>query len=147
MVKFISCGLIRSKSKNRIIVIMKKKKGLILISLALMASLLSVDAFRKAFVFDARIAYAANEPTYGWMYDINGDEIQVQFQSTIACRNLTIKEFNSIYGFSLSSGTSVIEQWCRQHDNSICELSCVGAFLVNNGSLQLLPVVPEYMCF
>ena len=125
---------------------MKKYNIHFFVILALIASLISIDAFRKAFLFDARIAYAANEPTYGWIMD-NGVEVQIQFETTLTSRNLSIKEFSDIYGYHLESGQKVVEQWCKQHDNSLCQLRFVGAFLVDNGNMTLLPVIPQYMYY
>ena len=125
---------------------MKKYNIHFLILLALIASLISIDAFRKVFLFDTRIAYAANEPTYGWTM-IDGAEVQIQFETTLTSRNLSIKEFSDIYGYHVESGQMVVEQWCKQHDNSQCQLRFVGAFLVDNGNTTLLPVIPQYMYY
>ena len=124
----------------------KPKKQYLLVILALMISVLSIDAFRKAFMFDTRIAYAANEPTYGWTI-IDDVEIQIQFETTLKSRTLSIKEFCDIYGYKLESNGFVSEQWCGQHDNSQCQLRFVGSFLVENGNTTLLPVTPQYMYY
>lgn len=125
---------------------MKKYNRHFVVILALIASLISIDAFRKAFLFDTRIAYAANEPTYGWIMK-DGVEIQIQFETTLTSRNLSLKEFSDIYGYSLESGQMVVEQWCRQHDDSQCQLRFVGAFLVDGNYRSLLPVMPQYMYY
>ena len=125
---------------------MKKYNRHFFVILALMASLISIDAFRKAFLFDTRIAYAANEPTYGWIME-DGVEIQIQFETTLTNRNLSLKEFNDIYNYNLTSGQMVVEQWCKQHDNSQCQLRFVGVFVVDNGYMTLLPVTPQYMYY
>jgi hypothetical protein len=111
-----------------------------------MISLISIDAFRKAFVFDTGVAYAANEPTYGWIM-IDNVEVQIQYETTLASNTLSIKDFNEIYGYNLDSGSYVVEQWCKQHDNSLCQLRFVGIFLVENGSRTLLPVMPVNMYY
>ena len=125
---------------------MKKNNRHFFVILALMVSLISIDAFRKAFLFDTRIAYAANEPTYGWIME-DDVEIQIQFETTITNRNLSLKEFSDIYNYPLESGQMVVEQWCKQHDNSQCQLRFVGVFVVDNGYMTLLPVVPQYMYY
>ena len=129
-----------------VLYVMKKYKRLFFVILALMISLISIDAFRKAFVFDTRVAYAANEPTYGWIM-IDDVEVQIQFETTLASNTLSIKDFNEIYGYNLDSGSYVVEQWCKQHDNSLCQLRFVGIFLVENGSRTLLPVMPVSMYY
>lgn len=110
-----------------------------------MVSLTSIDSIRKALLFDTQIAYAANEPWYAWMI-IDGEEVSIQFETALTSRELSIREFCRIYGINIS-GTSVIEQWCQQKDNSMCELRFVGAFLNNNGIMTKLSVVPEYMYY
>lgn len=126
---------------------MKKYIIHILVIVAFIATLLSIDAFRKAFLFDTKIAYAANEPWFAWM-KVGDEEIQILFETTLTSRTLTIKEFCQIYGLSLDSGTGVVEQWCKQHDNSQCQMRFVGSFLMDNNSpTTLLPVVPEYMYY
>ena len=74
---------------------MKKYNRHFFVILALIASLISIEAFRKAFLFDTRIAYAANEPTYGWIME-DDVEIQIQYETTITNRNLSLKEFSDI---------------------------------------------------
>lgn len=125
---------------------MKRHNSILLIFLVSMVSLISIESIRKALLFDTQIAYAANEPWYGWMI-INGDEVQIKFETSLTSRELSIKEFCRIYGFSNISGTSVIEQWCHQKDNSMCEMRFVGSFLNDNGIMTKLPVVPEYMYY
>ena len=125
---------------------MKRHNSILLIFLVSMVSLISIESIRKALLFDTQIAYAANEPWYGWMI-INGDEVQIKFETSLTSRELSIKEFCRIYGFSNISGTSVIEQWCHQKDNSMCEMRFVGSFLNDNGIMTKLPVVTEYMYY
>ena len=125
---------------------MKRHCIFLLVFLVSMVSFVSIETLRKALLFDTKIAYAANEPWYGWMI-INGDEVQIQFETSLTSRELSIREFCKIYGYSNISGTSVIEQWCHQKDNSMCEMRFVGAFLNDNGIWTKLAVVPEYMYY
>ncbi|MCQ2068636.1 MAG: hypothetical protein MJY68_06000 [Bacteroidaceae bacterium] len=125
---------------------MKRRLFFLLILSVAMASFVSIGSVRKALLFDTQIAYAANEPWYGWM-NMNGEEVQIQFETSLTSREISVKEFCKIYGFSNISGTSVIEQWCHQKDNSMCEMRFVGAFLNNNGVMTRLTVVPEYMYY
>lgn len=114
--------------------------------LVALTSLFSVESFRKALSFDTKIAYATNEPWYGWM-KVDGIEVQIQFETTLVNRVLSLSEFSRIYGFQLESGTRVVEQWCSQMDNSLCEMRFVGSFLEENGHLTRLPVTPELMYY
>lgn len=113
---------------------------------ASIVSLTAIDSFRKALLFDTQIAYAANEPWYAWMM-VGGEEVQIEFETVLKGRALTLKEFNDIYGYNLESGSCVVEQWCSQCDNSRCELRFVGSFLNVNGQLTLLPVTPALMYY
>ena len=124
------------------------KKSIIHISvvLTLIASLLSITVIRKAFLFDTRIAYAAKEPWYGWKM-VGDEEVKILFETTLACRTLTVKEFCDNYHYDLETGTEVVEQWCKQHDDSQCEMRFVGCFLLDHGSRSLLPVIPELMYY
>ena len=125
---------------------MKKNNLCLFVILVALTSLFSVESFRKALSFDTKIAYATNEPWYGWM-KIDGIEVQIQFETTLANRVLSLSEFSRIYGFQLESGTRVVEQWCTQMDNSLCEMRFVGSFLEENGHLTRLPVTPELMYY
>lgn len=125
---------------------MKKHRLFLLLFLVTMVSFTTIESVRKALLFDTRIAYAANEPWIGWMMTPGG-EVQIQFETALAYRNLSVSEFCRIYGFSNIIGSSVTEQWCQQKDNSICEMMYVGAFLNNNGVITKLTVVPEYMYY
>jgi hypothetical protein len=125
---------------------MKKNNLCLFVILVALTSLFSVESFRKALSFDTKIAYATNEPWYGWM-KIDGIEVQIQFETTLVNRVLSLSEFSRIYGFQLESGTRVVEQWCTQMDNSLCEMRFVGSFLEENGHLTRLPVTPELMYY
>jgi hypothetical protein len=125
---------------------MKKNNLCLFVILVALTSLFSVESFRKALSFDTKIAYATNEPWYGWM-KIDGIEVQIQFETTLVNRILSLSEFSRIYGFQLESGTRVVEQWCSQMDNSLCEMRFVGSFLEENGHLTRLPVTPELMYY
>ncbi len=125
---------------------MKKNNLCLFVILVALTSLFSVESFRKALSFDTKIAYATNEPWYGWM-KIDGIEVQIQFETTLVNRVLSLSEFSRIYGFQLESGTRVVEQWCSQMDNSLCEMRFVGSFLEENGHLTRLPVTPELMYY
>ena len=114
--------------------------------LASIISLTVIESFRKAFLFDTKIAYAANEPWYCWMM-VDGEEIQIQFETVLRGRAISIRDFNQIYGYNLESGSCVVEQWCSQCDNSRCELRFVGSFLNDNGQLTQLMVTPELMYY
>ena len=117
----VSYGITRIKSH---LLIMRKFLIYISVASALMASLLSIKPIRKAFLFDTRIAYAANEPRYGWTM-IGDIEVQIIFETTLASRTLSLKEFCENYHYDLESGTSVVEQWCKQQDNSLCEICII----------------------
>jgi hypothetical protein len=125
---------------------MKKQRLFLLLFLVSMASFTTIGSVRKALLFDYSIAYAANEPWYGWMME-GGDEVFIQFETSLVSRNLSVSEFCRIYGFSNISGSSVTELWCEQKDESICEMKYVGAYLNNNGLMTKLTVVPEYMYY
>jgi|GEM_PF-2875771 hypothetical protein len=125
---------------------MKKNNLCLFVILVALTSLFSVESFRKALSFDTKIAYATNEPWYGWM-KVDGIEVQIQFETTLVNRVLSLSEFSRIYGFQLESGTRVVEQWCSQMDNSLCEMRFVGSFLEENGHLTRLPVTPELMYY
>lgn len=126
---------------------MKKNRLFLLLFLVSMVSFTTIESVRKAILFDNRIAFASNEPWYGWMMTPGGDEVQIQFETALTSRNLSVSEFCRIYGFSNITGSSVIEQWCQQRDNSLCEMMYVGSFLNNNGVITRLTVVPEYMYY
>ncbi len=124
-----------------------KRQFYLLIALASIATLTSIDCIRKALLFDTQIAYAADEIKYGWMI-IGGEEVFIQFGSALTDREISVKEFCEIYGFSYLSGKSVTEQWCEQKEHSLCEMRFVGAFLnYENGGYTKLTVVPEYMYY
>ena len=123
---------------------MKRHSLYLLLLFLSVISLTSIGSVRKALLFDTKIAYAANEPWYGWI-EIGGEEVQILFETSLTSRQLSVKEFCKIYGFSNISGSFVTEQWCYQKDNSLCEMRYVGAFLNNNGVITRLTVVPEYM--
>ncbi len=125
---------------------MKKNNLCLFVILVALTSLFSVESFRKALSFDTKIAYATNEPWYGWM-KVDGIEVQIQFETTLATRYLTISEFCRIYGFHLESGSRVLERWCKQIDDSLCDMRFVGSFLEENGHLTRLPVTPELMYY
>ena len=78
---------------------------------ASIVSLTVIQPFRNALMFNTHIAYAANEPWYAWM-TIDGEEVQIEFETVLKGRALTLKDFNDIYGFNLESGSCVVEQ-CR----------------------------------
>ncbi|MBO4561430.1 MAG: hypothetical protein J5705_05625 [Bacteroidaceae bacterium] len=125
---------------------MKKYCFYALAMLAFAVSLTAIDSLREAFLFGTKTAYAANEPWYCWMNTEDG-EVMIQFETSLTSRNLTVKEFCQIYGINLESGSNIVEQWCQQHDNSLCEMQYVGAFLEENGCWTKLPVTPEYMYY
>lgn len=125
---------------------MNKQNLRLLILVVSIISLMPIDSFRKAFLLDTNIAYAANEPWYGWI-KIGDEEIQIQFETALTSRNLSVKEFCQTYGYNLESNSTIIEQWCQQHDNSLCELRFVGIFLDENGYLTRLPVLPQHMYY
>ena len=123
---------------------MKRHSLYLLLLFLSVISLTSIGSVRKALLFDTKIAYAANEPWYGWI-EIGGEEVQILFETSLTSRQLSVKEFCKIYGFSNISGSFVTEQRCYQKDNSLCEMRYVGALLNNNGVITRLTVVPEYM--
>lgn len=125
---------------------MKKNNLCLFILLAAVVSLMSVDSFRKALSFDTKIAYATNEPWYGWM-KVDGIEIRIQFETALTSRILSATDFSRIYGYNIESDSRIVEQWCEQRDNSLCELRYVGAFIEENGHLTPLPVIPEHMYY
>ena len=125
---------------------MKKYCFYALAMLAFAVSLTAIDSLREAFLFGTKTAYAANEPWYCWMNTEDG-EVMIQFETSLTSRNLTVKEFCQIYGINLESGSNIVEPWCQQHDNSLCEMQYVGAFLEENGCWTKLPVTPEYMYY
>lgn len=125
---------------------MKKHLFKVVVVLASILSLTAIESIREALLFDAHIAYAANEPWYGWMM-VDGNEVQIEFETVLKGRVMSLKEFSDTYGYHLESGSNVVEQWCSQCDHSRCELRFVGSFLNNNGQLTLLPVTPELMYY
>lgn len=125
---------------------MKKHCYYVLVLLASAISLIAIDSLREVLLYGNKTAYAANEPWYCWMNTEDG-EVMIQFETSLTSRNLSVKEFCQIYGMSLQSGSNVIEQWCQQHDNALCEMRYVGAFLEDNGCLTRLPVTPEYQYY
>ncbi len=131
---------------NIFIYSMKKHLFEMVFVFASIVSLTVIQPFRNALMFNTHIAYAANEPWYAWM-TIDGEEVQIEFETVLKGRALTLKDFNDIYGFNLESGSCVVEQWCSQCDNSRCEMRFVGSFLNDNGHLTLLPVTPALMYY
>lgn len=123
-----------------------KRHSLYLLLFLSVISLTSIGTVRKALLFDTKIAYASNEPWFGWMM-IGSDEVQILFETALSVRELSVREFCRIYGFSDISGSKVMEQWCSLKYNSLCEMRYVGDFLYHDGGVTKLPVVPEYMYY
>lgn len=121
---------------------MRKYYLQILVLTVSMATLISIDTFRDFFIPNAKVAYAG-ESWYGIMYR-GSEEIFIEFETTLVSRDLSVKEFNKIYGMELVTNSPIKELWCSPLDNAMCEVEYVGAYIDNNGSYTRLPVLPEF---